>query len=268
MFDIIKAIILGIIEGITEFLPISSTGHLIIANEFFSFREGFQTTFDIVIQFGAILSVVVYFWDTLFPFGNGKTKAERNRVFSLWWKVIIGVIPAVIIFGLFGSYLTEHLFYPIVVALALIIGGVIIIVIENTTRKPRYNTIDQVSYKNVFLIGLIQCLAVIPGTSRSASTIIGGMLLGTSRETAAEYSFFLAIPTMVGASVYSLYKSGFSLTRPEISILIVGTVTSFIIAYAVIAAFMKLIKRVGFKLFGYYRIILGLVVLLYFFVIK
>lgn len=268
MFEIIKAIILGIIEGVTEFLPISSTGHLIIANEFLSFSEGFKITFDVVIQFGAIISVVVYFWDTLFPFGNGKTKKERNRVFNLWWKVIIGVIPAVVIFGLFGSDLTELLFKPIIVALALIIGGVIIIIIESTTRKPRYNTIDQVSYKNVFLIGLIQCLAVIPGTSRSASTIIGGMLLGASRETAAEYSFFLAIPTMVGASVYSLYKTGFSLTRSEISILLVGLVTSFIVAYAVIAAFMKLIKKTGFKPFGYYRIILGLIVLFYFFVIK
>lgn len=268
MLEFIKVIILGIIEGITEFLPISSTGHLILANEFLSFEESFEKMFNVVIQLGAILSVVVYFRRKLIPFGRGFTKIERDHVFHLWFKVLAGVIPGLIIFGLFGSDLQDLLFNPTVVAIALIVGGFIILLVENIVRKPKITSIESLSFKNAFIIGLIQCLAIIPGTSRSASTIIGAMSLGSDRETAAEFSFFLAIPMMVAASAYSIYKSGFSMTNNEINLLLVGMAVSFLVALAVIAGFMKLIKKMGFKPFGYYRIALGFIVLLYFYVIK
>lgn len=269
MFDFIRAIILGIIEGITEFLPISSTGHLIIANEFLSFNsKNFENMFDVVIQLGAILSVVVYFRRRLIPFGKDFTRRERDHVFHVWFKVIVGAIPALTLFAICGSAVQKLLFNPTVVAIALIIGGIIILIVESFVKRPTFKSIEQMSYRKAFLIGIIQCLAIIPGTSRSASTIIGAMSLGSDRETAAEYSFFLAIPMMFAASAYSIYKSGFSMSNHEINVLLVGMIISFLVALVVISGFMKLIKKMGFKPFGYYRIVLGIIVLIFFNVIK
>jgi undecaprenyl-diphosphatase len=265
MNDIIRAVILGIVEGLTEFLPVSSTGHLIIVNEFVNFTGSFAKTFDIVIQLGAILSVVVYFWNKLSLSGSTKTASERAETRDIWKKTIVGVVPALLIGATLGKHIEEKLFNPITVALALLIGGIILIIIEDRKKPNKFNTIAQLSYKTAFLIGLIQCLAMIPGTSRSAATIIGAILLGSSRVVAAEFSFFLAIPTLLAASAYSLLKTGMSLNIAQIRLLIVGFVVSFLVAWLVIAGFMKYITKKDFKPFGYYRIILGVFVLIYFF---
>ncbi len=264
MSDIVKSIILGIVEGITEFLPISSTGHLILVNQFIAFDEEFTKMFDIVIQLGAILSVVIYFWKRLFIFKKVDGSYLKGQTADLWMKAVVGIIPAMIIGVLCGEKIQEVLFNPITVSCALIIGGIALILLENRRKQEKILTIASLDYKTVLLIGLIQCLAMIPGTSRSAATIIGAMLLGCSRLVAAEYSFFLAIPTLFAASVYSLFKTGFSMTRDEEIILAVGFVVSFIVAFVVIAGFMKFISRHDFKLFGWYRIILGGIILAYF----
>lgn len=264
MSEIVKAIILGIVEGLTEFLPVSSTGHLIIVNQFVDFTGNFAKMFDIVIQLGAILSVVIYFWHKLNPFSRTKTLLEKAQVWNLWKKTIVGVLPALVIGAALGKKIEDKLFNPLTVALALIIGGIILIFIERRRRYSQINSISQLSYKTAFLIGLIQCLAMIPGTSRSAATIIGAMLLGASRIVAAEFSFFLAIPTMVAASGYSLLKTGLSMNMAEIQILLIGFVVAFLVAWVVIAAFMKFITKRDFQPFGYYRIVLGILVLIYF----
>lgn len=266
--DFIYAIILGIVEGITEFLPISSTGHLIIVGEFFSFPEPFATTFDIVIQLGAILSVVVYFFERLNPFGKQLQEVKRNEVFNTWKKTLVAVTPAIVIGGLVGSKIQKLLFNPTVVAVMLLLGGFILIIIERKTRKPKFDNISQLTYLNAIFIGIIQSLAMIPGTSRSAATIIGAMLLGSSRLLAAEFSFFLAIPTMFAASIYSLYKHGFEFTISELSILSVGFVTSFLVAYIVIKSFMKFISTRNFIPFGYYRIILGITIVIFIYLLN
>lgn len=263
MNDFVSALILGIVEGITEFLPISSTGHLIIVNQFVGFTEQFAKMFDVVIQLGAILSVVVYFHKRLIPFG--KYSASKNRkIFDLWKKTIVGVIPALGIGFLLADYIEERLFNTTVVAIALIVGGLILLYIENKRSSFRIKTMEQLTYRTAFLIGFIQCLAMIPGTSRSASTIIGAMLLGASRVLAAEFSFFLAIPTMVAASGYTLLKNGLMLTSHEFLVVGFGFLVSFVVAWLVIAGFMNYVSKKDFKPFGYYRIVLGIVVLLYF----
>lgn len=264
MSDIIKAIILGIVEGITEFLPISSTGHLIIVNQFVAFEEQFTKMFDIVIQLGAILSVVVYFRKRLFGFTKQNGSYFNSPTANLWKKAIIGVLPALIIGAKFGKQIQESLFNSMTVVIALIVGGVILIFLESRKHKDKIISIDSLDYKTVLLIGLIQCLAMIPGTSRSAATIIGAMFLGCSRVVAAEYSFFLAIPTLFAASIYSLLKTGLTMTQNEIITLIVGFIVSFIVALIVIAGFMKFISNHNFKVFGYYRIILGAIILIFF----
>lgn len=266
--DFLYAIILGIVEGITEFLPISSTGHLIIVGEFFSFPEPFATTFDIVIQLGAILSVVVYFFERLNPFGKQLQEVKINEVFDTWKKTLVAVIPAIIIGGLVGSKIQKLLFNPTVVAVMLLLGGFILIIIERKTRKPKFDNISQLTYLNAIFIGIIQSLAMIPGTSRSAATIIGAMLLGSSRLLAAEFSFFLAIPTMFAASIYSLYKHGFEFSISELSILSVGFVTSFLVAYIVIKSFIKFISTRNFIPFGYYRIILGIIIFIFIYLLN
>lgn len=263
MNDFVSALILGIVEGITEFLPISSTGHLIIVNQFVGFTEQFANMFDVVIQLGAILSVVVYFRKRLIPFGNYKSSTNR-KIFDLWKKTIVGVIPALGIGFLLADYIEERLFNTTVVAIALIVGGLILLYIENKRPSFRIKSVEQLTYRTAFFIGIIQCLAVIPGTSRSASTIIGAMLLGASRIVAAEFSFFLAIPTMVAASGYTLLKSGLMLTPHEFLVVGFGFIVSFIVAWLVIAGFMNYVSKKDFKLFGYYRIVLGIVVLSYF----
>lgn len=264
MIDIVKALILGIVEGLTEFLPISSTGHLIIVNEFVNFTGSFAKMFDIVIQLGAILAVVVYFWNKLWPFGGNKTRLEKNEIWGLWMKTVVGVIPAIVLSLLFWDYVEEYLFNPVTVALALVVGGIALIFLEQRKMQGKIATVASLSYSTAFFIGLIQCLAMIPGTSRSAATIIGAMLLGASRVAAAEFSFYLAIPTILGASVFSLYKMGLPTSANEYLVLVTGFITAFLVAWLVIAGFMKFISRRDFKPFGYYRMILGALVLLYF----
>jgi undecaprenyl-diphosphatase len=264
MNDLIKAVILGVVEGLAEFLPISSTGHLILVNQFVSFDRDFTNMFDYIIQTGAILSVVIYFWHTLNPFSRKKTTTERKQIFSLWKKTIVGVIPAVIIGKLFQESVENFLFNPVTVSIALVIGGIFLIYIENRSKTAKIASMEQLSYPTALTIGLIQCAALIPGTSRSAATIIGAMLLGASRVVATEFSFFLAIPSLTGATFYYLLKTGFSMTSRELSVLAVGFVVSFLVAWLVIAAFMRFIQRHDLKPFAYYRIILGGLILLYF----
>lgn len=260
---IVKAIILGIVEGITEFLPISSTGHLIIVEEFVKLNpKKFKDTFDVVIQLGAILSVVVVFWDKLWPFSGSKEKQKDTWI--LWSKVIIAVIPAVVIGLKFDKIIKAKLFNPMVVAVTLVLYGVLLIIIEDFhKRKTKFRITDlrKLDYKTAIFIGCFQCLAMVPGTSRSAATIIGAMLLGLARAEAAEFAFFLAIPTMFGATAHDILKTGISFTGVEWITVGVGFVVSFIVALAVIKVFMGYIKRKDFKPFGYYRIVLGILVL-------
>jgi undecaprenyl-diphosphatase len=253
LIDLVKSFFLGVVEGITEFLPISSTGHLILLNQWVSFDKHFTEFFDIFIQLGAILAVVLFFWKKIWPIN-----------IKVWLKIIIAVIPALVIGGLFGDFIRENLFNFWIVALALIVGGLIIIYIEDKNITYKYDSIDGLSWKHAFFIGLIQCLAMIPGTSRSAATIIGALLLGSSRSLAVEFSFFLAIPTLIAASGYSLLKHGLVISGEEILVLIVGFITSFFVALYVIKFLMKYIKNHNFNFFAYYRIILGILILLYF----
>jgi len=259
---LLKAIILGVIEGLTEFLPISSTGHLIIANKFINFSGDFANTFTVVIQTGAILAVIIYFRDKLFPNFNGRlNKLNKDKFFLLWSKVIIGFIPAAFLGLLLDEYIEARFFNPRTVAFALIFGAILLLYSERKIKKVQVLTIEDISYKKAFMVGLVQCLALWPGMSRSASTIIGGLFLGFSREIAAEFSFFLAIPTLLGATAVKLYKSGFSFTTYEWIITFIGTFVSFIVALIVIAFFMSYIKKRTFNFFAYYRILLGLLVL-------
>jgi undecaprenyl-diphosphatase len=260
MFELIKSLILGIVEGLTEFLPISSTGHLIILNQWISFSKPFTEMFDVVIQLGAILAAVIFFRAKLWPFGKEGIKKE---VVNTWSKSIVAVVPALFLGFLLHHFIEEKLFNPITVAVALVLGGIVLIFVEKKSRTEKITSIAQMSYQTAFTIGIIQCLALIPGTSRSAATIIGALLLGASRVVATEFSFFLAIPTMCAATAFTLLKNGFAITKPEFLILLVGFLTSFAVASAVITVFMKYIKTKNFIPFGYYRIVLGVLVLIY-----
>ena len=270
MIEILKAVLLGIVQGITEWLPVSSTGHMILVDEFvkLNFSPTFISTFLVVIQFGSILAVLLIFFKKLNPFDSSKSKIEKKETLSLWAKVIVSVIPSGIIGVLFEEDIDRLFFNSTTVALALIIYGVIMIVIENRDKKPAVSDFSEVSYKLAIGIGLFQCLALIPGTSRSGSTIIGATLLGASRYVAAEFSFFLAIPTMLGASLLKLVKTGFAFSGFEWLVLGVGSVVAFVVSVIVIKFFMDYIKKHDFKAFGYYRIVLGIIVLLYFGFIK
>ncbi|MBI2037377.1 MAG: undecaprenyl-diphosphate phosphatase [Candidatus Magasanikbacteria bacterium] len=263
--DIIKAIVLGLVEGITEFLPISSTGHLIILNNWLSFSPDLTVMFDIVIQFGAILAVVVVFWKRLWPFG--KDQIERLGIFNLWRKTIVGVLPAIVLGAALGSIIEEKLFNPLVVAAALVAGGIILILVERRQVTANILSAKDISYRTAFLIGLFQSLAMIPGTSRAAATIIGAMLLGATRVVAVEFSFFLAIPTMLAASAYSLLKYDLVISVNDFIILGIGFVTAFFTALAVIKFLLNYIQNNNFKVFGYYRIGLGILVLLLFIIL-
>ena len=264
--DLIKAIILGLVEGITEFLPISSTGHLIIVNNWLSFSKSFTEMFDVVIQLGAILAVVVVFWKKLWPFTKDQVENTivLNKVnLNVWYKAIVAVAPALVLGALFGSKIEEKLFNSVVVAIALIVGGVILILVEKKqTTSIGVSSIADISYGKAFCIGLVQCLAMIPGTSRSAATIIGAMWLGASRAVAVEFSFFFAIPTMLAASAYSLLKYEGLLNGNDWLILVVGFIVAFLTALVVIKFLLRYIQNHNFKIFGYYRIILGLIILL------
>lgn len=270
MIEILKAVLLGIVQGITEWLPVSSTGHMILVDEFvkLNFSPTFISAFLVVIQFGSILAVLLIFFKKLNPFDSSKSKVEKKETLSLWAKVIVAVIPSGIIGVLFEEDIDRLFFNSTTVALALIIYGVIMIVIENRNKKPAVSDFSQVSFKLALGIGLFQCLALIPGTSRSGSTIIGATLLGASRYVAAEFSFFLAIPTMLGASLLKLLKAGFVFSGFEWLVLGVGSVVAFVVSVIVIKFFMDYIKKHDFKAFGYYRIVLGIIVLLYFGLVK
>ena len=269
--EFIKAIILGIVEGITEWLPISSTGHMILVDEFLHLNVSaeFLEMFLVVIQLGAICAVPVLFWDKLYPLSKKKSKAENNAIWQTWFKVIVGVLPAAVLGVLLDDILDEHLYNYIVVAIALIAYGIAFIFIEkNKAEKEfRVNSVTELSYKDALKIGAFQVLSLIPGTSRSGSTILGGMLSGISREASAEFSFFMAIPIMLGASALKILKfvlEGFSATGGEIILLVIGMVVSFIVSVYVIKFLMDFVKRHDFKIFGYYRIGLGALVLIYF----
>ncbi len=281
--DILKSIIFGIIEGITEWLPISSTGHLILAEQFLKFQNvspEFWSMFQVVIQLGAILAVILIYFKKIWPFTKNKEKAIKpkgilsifdKKIMNLWGKILVACIPAAII-GLLFDETFEALFYnPTCIAIALIVFGIAFIVIENwnKNRKSIKNKNSEITYKDALIIGVFQLLAAIfPGTSRSGATIIGGLLIGLSRENAAEFTFYLAIPTMLGASLLKVLKFGLAFTSAEIAILIVGMLVSFIISMFVIKFLMNYIKKHNFKAFGYYRIILGIIVLAYFFLAK
>ena len=266
--EILKAIFLGIVEGITEWLPISSTGHMILVDEFIKLdvSKEFLDMFMVVIQLGAILAVLVLYFHKLNPFSRKKTLVERKQTWSLWLKVIIACLPAAVIGLIFDDKINELFFNAWTIAITLIVYGVLFIIVEifNRKRKPKIRELSQLPYTMAFLIGVLQLLALIPGTSRSGVTIITALLLGASRFVAAEFTFFLAIPVMLGASALKLVKFGFSYTGLEIAILIAGVLTAFLVSVLAIKFLMKYIKKHDFKIFGVYRILLGIAVIIYF----
>lgn len=268
--EILKVIFLGIVEGITEWLPISSTGHMLLVDEFLQLNasDSFKEMFFIIIQLGAILAVVVLYWNRMFPF-QFKDKAKpviRKGIFSLWFKVVVACIPGAAVTILFDDYIEAHLHTPVVIAIALIFYGVAFILIENwnKTREPKIKTLADISYQTAFMIGLFQVLSIIPGTSRSGATIIGGLIIGVSRVAVAEFTFYLAVPVMLGMSLLKLLKFGFAFTGAEFVILGVGTVVAFLVSIVVIRFLMSYIRKHDFKVFGWYRIVLGALVLVYF----
>lgn len=269
--EIIKAIIFGIVEGITEWLPISSTGHMILLNELINLdvSHEFYELFEVVIQLGAILAVIVLYFKTLWPLGFNKSKKESKDTLNLWLKIIIACIPAGVIGVLFNDLLDKYLYNSIVVSIALIVYGIIFIIMENKNiGSKETKSLNDISYKQAFKVGLFQVLALIPGTSRSGSTIIGGLLSGMDRKTIADFTFILAIPIMFGASLLKLVKYiknvGFVFSSMELSILLVGSIVAFIVSIFAIKFLINYIKKNNFKVFGYYRIVLGIVVIIYF----
>ena len=271
MVELLKAILFGIVEGITEWLPISSTGHLILLNEFITLKmsDEFQSMFDVVIQLGAILAVIVIFFKKLNPFDGGKDKAAKKQTWELWFKVVAAIIPSGVVGVLLDDWMDAHLHNGIVVAIALIVYGVAFILVErqNKGKNTLVDSVHAIDYKTALLIGAFQCLSLIPGTSRSGSTILGAILLGVGRSAGAEFSFFMAIPTMLGASAIKGLKfilSGVSATSTEIGVLIVGCIVSFVVSMVVIKGLMEYVRKHSFSAFGVYRIVLGAVVLLYF----
>lgn len=275
MLNIIYSIIYGVIEGITEWLPISSTGHLILAENFLKFEglsEGFFDMFDVVIQLGAILAVVVLYFKSIWPLkiekskhgGNARVVWDKN-ILILWAKILVACIPAAVVGLLFDDILNKYLYNSWVVATMLILVGIAFIVIENKKKdmKPRVNDISKLTYKDAIIIGLFQLIsAIFPGTSRSGATIIGALLIGISRTVAAEYTFFLAIPVMFGASLLKVLKFGFSFTGMELAVLLIGMLVAFLVSIFVIKFLMSYIKKHDFKVFGWYRIVLGLIVII------
>ena len=271
--ELLKAVLFGIVEGVTEWLPISSTGHLILLNEFITLNvsDAFRSMFDVVIQLGAILAVIVLFFHKLNPFSPTKSEGEKKQTWQLWFKVIAAIIPSGIVGVLFDDWMEAHFHNATVVSIALIVYGVAFILVERrNARRVGGKTVEDVyaiDYKIALLIGCFQCLSLIPGTSRSGSTILGAILIGVGRSAGAEFSFFMAIPTMLGASAIKGLKfllSGVSATGTEIGVLIVGCVVSFVVSLLVIRGLMEYVRKHSFSAFGVYRIILGVVVLVYF----
>lgn len=263
IIDIFKTIIIGIIEGITEWLPISSTGHMILANEFIKLNVSaeFWEVFEVVIQLGAIMAVVIIYFKDLFPWGFGKTKEDTKNTFTLWAKILVGCIPCAIIGILFDDIINEKFYNPLTVAIMLIVYGILFIIVENNKKSKIHN---QISFLDALKIGLFQVLSIIPGTSRSGATIVGGLSMGIDRTTIANFTFYMAVPVMAGASLLKLLKFGFVFSSTELIILIVGMISAFIVSIISIKFLLKYIKKNDFKVFGYYRIILGIIVLLYF----
>lgn len=265
---ILKVIFLGIVEGITEWLPISSTGHMLLVDEFISLQmsESFKEMFFYVIQLGAIIAVPVIFWNKMFPFNfTDKTKPViKKDIFSMWFKVLFAIIPSAILGILFDDMVEEYFGTPLTISLMLIIYGIAFIVIEkiNKNNAPRISSISEITYPLAFIIGLFQVLSMLPGTSRSGATIIGALIFGTSRTAAAEFTFFLALPTMIGASLIKLLKFGFTFTATEIFVLLIGMAVAFIVSIIAIRFLMDYVKKHDFKLFGIYRIILGALIIL------
>ena len=270
LIELLKVIFLGIVEGITEWLPVSSTGHMLLVDEFLQLdaSQAFKDMFFILIQLGAILAVVVLFWHKMLPF-QVKEWAKpfwKKDTLLLWLKVIVACIPGAVVTLLFDDYIEAHLHTPNVIAAALIVYGVAFILVENwnKTRRPRIRTLADVDYRTAFLIGMFQVLSIIPGTSRSGSTIIGALILGVSRVAAAEFTFFLAVPAMFGMSALKLLKFGFSFTGAELAMLLLGMVVAFLVSLGVIKFLMDYIRKHDFRAFGWYRIALGALVLVYF----
>ena len=288
LIDFIKVLILSIVEGVTEFLPVSSTGHLILVNQFVKLEpEGFSNAFNVIIQLGAILSVVVIYFERLNPWTKAKIRLPRNydklngrskayfilthpdkNTINLWVKVIVGVLPAMVLGLLFDDIIDEYLFNPMTVAAMLFVWGLIIIFVEKRNKNIKYESLADVPYLTILMIGFFQCLAMIPGTSRSAATIMGAMILGLSRPAAAEFSFFLAIPTMLGATLLKLVKNFGGFSSYQWLLILIGMVLSFIVAFIVIKKFLAYVKKHDFIPFGIYRIILAVVVFAYFLIVN
>ena len=268
LIELLKVILLGIVEGITEWLPVSSTGHMILVEELVSLRlsDEFMEMFRVVVQLGAVLAVVVLYFRKLFPFTKDKSPAERKSCFRLWGMILIACVPAAVIGVLFDDWLDAHLYNYVTVAVTLIVYGIAFILIEkrNAGRTAVIETVDEIDAGTAVKIGLFQVLSLIPGTSRSGSTILGGMLCGVSRPAGAEFSFFLAIPVMLGASFLKLLKFGFAFSMWEIIILAAGTLVAFITSLVAIRFLVSFVRRHSFAVFGYYRIVLGVLVLGYF----
>lgn len=288
VIELLKAVLFGIVEGVTEWLPISSTGHLILLDEFIApnMSDAFKSMFDVVIQLGAILAVIVLFFHKLNPFSPSKSGEEKKQTWNLWFKVIAAIIPSGIVGVLFDDWMDAHLHNAVVVSIALIVYGIAFILVERrntrgkfqristkdgvTVARLKQNSVDNVydiTYRTALTIGLFQCLSLIPGTSRSGSTILGAILIGVGRAAGAEFSFFMAIPTMLGASAIKMLKfllSGVSATGTEIGVLVVGCVVSFVVSLLVIKGLMQYVRSHSFSAFGVYRIVLGIIVLAYF----
>ena len=265
IFEFIQTFILGIVEGITEWLPISSTGHMILVNEFLNNKNSFTSSdlFLYVIQLGAILSVVTLYFKKLNPFSPSKTQSERKDTWQMWFKVIIACLPAAIIGLLLDEYMESFENWQVVSSM-LIVYGIGFIIVENMNKKEKVTTMNNMTYKTALLIGAFQVLSIIPGTSRSGATILGAMLVGCSRYVAAEFSFFLAIPVMLGVSFLKILKYGLSMKMGEITILLTGMIVAYVVSLLAIKFLMEYVKKRDFKVFGYYRIILGIIVILYF----
>ena len=271
IFEILKAVLFGIVEGITEWLPVSSTGHIILLDEFIQLKASaeFKSMFDVVIQLGAILAVIVIFFNKLNPFDKRKSPAKKKATWLLWFKVCAAIVPSGVIGVLFDDWMELHLHKGIPVAIALIVYGVAFILVErrNAGKKPRIGKVWDIDWKTALYIGAFQCLSLVPGTSRSGSTILGAIMLGVGRSAGSEFSFFMAVPTMLGASAIKLLgflTSGAAFGFQELTILLVGTVVSFIVSMIAIKALMNYVRKHSFSAFGVYRIILGIVVLVYF----
>ena len=273
IIEMLKAVLFGIVEGITEWLPVSSTGHMILLDEFIKLRVSaeFYEMFQVVIQLGAILAVILLFFHKLNPFSPKKSVTEKKDTWQLWFKVVVAVLPSAVLGLLFDDWMDAHLYNYVVVAITLVLYGVAFLFVEklNEKRNTDITDVHQIDYKTALLIGAFQCLSLIPGTSRSGATILGAILLGVGRSAGAEFSFFLAIPTMLGASALKLLKfmlSGVRVTGTEVGVLLIGCIVSFLVSFVVIRGLMEYVRKHSFRVFGFYRIVLGILVLIYFFI--